>query len=149
MKTTTIQLVALLATIGLAGCAGAPLAPAFKQDVQAQISGRQAAYANCYTSALKGNEALKGDLSLTFVVTLDGQLTQVAVNDAGANDDRLKQCVADATSGMAIPTRPPAPVQVSCALSFQPPAMGGKALLESPDADTEPPSDGEAPPAKP
>ena len=139
---TTIQArtalpIVVLAVVQVGACAAAApvLSSAMEQDIRTQIQGRQEAYANCYTSALKHNEAVKGEMTLSFVVAPTGEFTQLEVSDR-TNDERLKQCVTDATSGLRMSIPPLAPVQVSCPISFEPQAMEGKSLGELPTGES-------------
>ena len=107
-------------TLLFAGCSS-KLESAVQRDIDIQLESQKRSITRCYAKALKRNNSLKGQMTLTFQVTEDGEFRQVNViqNDHSLADPRLQQCVLSRTSRLSLPNNPDRPVVVTYPLTFQ------------------------------
>ncbi len=74
----------------------------------------------CYETALAGNPAVRGRLTLRFTIAETGALTGVAATRSTFSRRDVPSCIEDVVRGWKSPFRPAEPVEVEYPFSFSP-----------------------------
>jgi outer membrane biosynthesis protein TonB len=122
MRETTVKIttatVGLMLLLPMIGCSSG-LDSAVQQDIENQLHTQRTRLARCYAHALKRQAGVRGQMTLSFRVTEDGEFQDINVIQNQTQDVRLQRCVVRRTSNLSLSRKPDRPVLVTFPLQFK------------------------------
>jgi len=125
MRNVQFELVAIVATLGIAACGGTQRnAEMYRNDTQSLLESRSSQIQSCYDQALAGDAKMAGKLTVKFVVEKKtGAITKASVDPTQSSaSEPLVNCVLTALQGLHLDPPDRNEGQASFVYEFKPPA---------------------------